>query len=143
MRRELAAALLVLLLFSACGGNDGRSAPQATPCSPPEAAPDTAAVPRELHLAQHATITRVTRRGAAIGVTAVSELSVVELYPPLARAILDAGYSIVSSDNEGFEAEIFFGDDKTTGAYRLREAGCEGQVVVRLLFERERRGAKS
>lgn len=78
------------------------------------------------------------RRQAAIGVTAVSELSVVELYPPLARAILDAGYSIVSSDNEGFEAEIFFGDDETTGAYRLRESACEGQVIVRLLFEQSK-----
>ena len=136
MRRELAAALRLLLL-SACGGNDDSTAPRAAPCSSPVEAPDTRAVPRELDLAEHATITRVTRRGAAIGVSAVSELSVVELYPPLARAILDAGYSIVSSDNEGFEAEIFFGDDKTTGAYRLREAGCEGQVVVKLLFEQQ------
>ena len=67
--------------------------------------------------------------------TAFSELPVVELYPPLARAVLDSGYSIVSSDNEGFEAEIFFGDDSVTGAYRLREAECPDRVIVRLLFE--------
>ena len=73
----------------------------------------------------------------------MSDLSVVELYPPLARSILDAGYSIVSSDNEGFEAEIFFGDDRTTGAYRLREAPCKEQVIVRLLFDQKRaRGRK-
>lgn len=66
---------------------------------------------------------------------AVSTKTVVELYPPLARAILDAGYSIVSSDNEGFEAEIFFGDETTTGAYRLREGPCKDEVTVRLLFE--------
>lgn len=92
-------------------------------------------MPRELRLGRHATITEVRRTDAALGITAVSELSVVELYPPLARAILDAGYSIVSSDNEGFEAEIFFGDDRTTGAYRLREAPCKEQVIVKLLFE--------
>ncbi len=88
---------------------------------------------------RHATIIEITRRRGALGVTAVSELSVVELYPPLARAILDAGYSIVSSDNEGFEAEIFFGDARTTGAYRLREGPCEDQVTVRLLFDEETR----
>mgnify|MGYP006171552471 CR=1 FL=1 len=56
---------------------------------------------------------------------------------PDPRAVLDAGYSIVSSDNEGFEAEIFFGDDSVTGAYRLREAECPDRVIVRLLFEDE------
>lgn len=65
----------------------------------------------------------------------MSELTVVELYPPLARAILDAGYEIVSADNEGFEAEIYFGDDRTTGAYRLRKAPCRQQVIVKLLLE--------
>ena len=81
------------------------------------------------------------RRGDALGITAVSEKTVVELYPPLARAVLAAGYSIVASDNEGFEAEIFFGDDRVTGAYRLREGPCEGEVTVRLLFEEK--GTKS
>ncbi len=99
-------------------------------------------MPHELHLARHATITEVRHRGRALGVTAVSDLSVVELYPPLARAILDAGYSIVSSDNEGFEAEIFFGDDRTTGAYRLREGPCPGEVTVKLLFEQQGRPRK-
>jgi len=105
------------------------------PCEPPVPAPRQQDVPSELQLARHATITDVTRKGTAVGVTAISDLTVVELYPPLARAILDAGYSIVSSDNEGFEAEIFFGDDKSTGAYRLREGPCNEQVTVRLLFE--------
>ena len=104
---------------------------------------DTSAVPDGLHLEDHATVTEVTRHDRAVGIVAVSDLSVVELYPPLARAILDSGYSIVSSDNEGFEAEIFFGDEHTTGAYRLREAPCKDQVIVRLLFDdRGSRGKK-
>ena len=97
-------------------------------------------MPKELKLERHATITDVTMRKGALGVTAVSELPVVELYPPLARALLDAGYSIVSSDNEGFEAEIFFGSDEITGAYRLREAPCGDQVIVKLLFDEGGRG---
>lgn len=130
-------------MISACAGDPG-DAPASRPvCESPRPAADTTRVPSDLLLAEHATITEVTRRDGAVGVVAVSDLSVVELYPPLARAILDAGYSIVSSDNEGFEAEIFFGDDRTTGAYRLREAPCGEQVIVRLLFEETRARGKS
>jgi hypothetical protein len=104
----------------------------------PVPAADIGDVPKELKLNRHATITDVGRKKGALGVTAVSDLPVVELYPPLARAILDAGYSIVSSDNEGFEAEIFFGDESVTGAYRLREDPCGDQVIVKLLFDQGR-----
>lgn len=131
--------LLLLVTFAvtvACGGNTpGGNAASTTACATPPPASDASKAPQQLELQRHATIIDIERRGGALGITAVSTQSVVELYPPLARAILDAGYSIVSSDNEGFEAEIFFGDDRVTGAYRLREGPCEDQVTVRLLFE--------
>lgn len=133
---RLAIPLLLATLALSCS-SDG--SPQVgaspTPCVTPPLASDADEAPKELELHRHATIIDVKRRAGALGITAVSGLTVVELYPPLARAILDAGYSIVSSDNEGFEAEIFFGDDRVTGAYRLREGPCEDQVTVRLLFE--------
>ena len=130
------AALSLATFGLACAGSDSSSAPRSpSPCPTPGPASDADKVPDQLRLAEHATITEVTRRKKALGVTAVSTKSVVELYPPLARAILDAGYSIVSSDNEGFEAEIFFGDETVTAAYRLREGPCKDQVTVRLLFE--------
>lgn len=131
--------ILPLVLMSSCGGGDEGKTAERLECIRPTPAPDIGAVPPQLRLGRHATITEVKSREGALGITAVSDLPVVELYPPLARAILDAGYSIVSSDNEGFEAEIFFGDDSVTGAYRLREAPCGDQVVVKLLFEEEGR----
>lgn len=138
MRTRLAIALSFLVL-SSCGGGSGDTGGAGTPeCLEPVPAADTADMPRELQLDRHATITEVAKKKGALGVTAISDLPVVELYPPLARAILDAGYSIVSSDNEGFEAEIFFGDESVTGAYRLREAPCGDQVIVKLLFDRGR-----
>ena len=135
MRLRLAITLLLATFACSCSSDGSpRAGASPKPCVTPPAA-DTNKVPRQLELDRHATIIDVKRRAGALGITAVSELSVVELYPPLARAILDAGYSIVSSDNEGFEAEIFFGNDRVTGAYRLREGPCEDQVTVRLLFE--------
>ena len=129
-------ALVVLAAASMALANcSEKPEPKAQPCPAPSEAPDLSAVPKQLHLADHATITEVKETAKGVGVTAVSDLPVVEVYPPLARAILDAGYSIIASDNEGFEAEIFFGDDVVTGAYRLREAPCGDQVIVRLLFD--------
>lgn len=142
MRRALAASLLVAALTPACNGDSGPRAERApSPCPGARLADDAGEVPAELRLGRHATITKVRRRGTALGITAVSTKTVVELYPPLARAVLDSGYSIVASDNEGFEAEIYFGNETTTGAYRLREGPCKGQVTVRLLFD-ETKGPK-
>ncbi len=136
MRIGLVGACALVILACACSGGAGPSATRSpTSCPTPGEALDAKKAPAELRLDDHATITNVTRRRNALGITAISTKSVVELYPPLARAILDAGYSIVSSDNEGFEAEIFFGDADVTAAYRLREGPCEDQVTVRLLFE--------
>lgn len=137
--QTLVAILFTLVVMSSCGGRGGEAGRATTPeCVEPVPAPGAADVPAQLKLDRHATITEVDRKRGALGVTAISDLPVVELYPPLARAILDAGYSIVSSDNEGFEAEIFFGDRSVTGAYRLREAPCGDQVIVKLLFDRGR-----
>ena len=130
--------ILTLLLVASCGDGGEEKSAERPECTEPVPAPETGAVPPKLRLDRYATITEVKMKKGALGITAVSDLPVVELYPPLARAILDAGYSIVSSDNEGFEAEIFFGDESVTGAYRLREAPCGEQVVVRLLYEEEK-----
>ena len=126
--------LIALAVATSCGGE---SAPRAElpPCDQHTPSKKSPPIPAEMALDRHATIISVKERGSAIGITAVSELSVVELYPPLARGVLDAGFRIVSSDNEGFEAEIFFGGRDVTGAYRLREAPCKKQVFVRLLYE--------
>lgn len=138
MRTPLAIAL-TLMVMSSCGGDSGGAGKVGTPeCIEPVPVSDVDHVLKELKLHRHATITDVDRRKGTLGVTAVSDLPVVELYPPLARALLDAGYSIVSSDNEGFEAEIFFGDRAVTGAYRLREDPCGEQVIVKLLFDQGR-----
>lgn len=130
--RALAVLTATSMALTGCS-----STPEATPepCSTPSPARDAFAAAEQLRLDDHATITEVKRTTEGIAVTALTDLPVVEIYPPLARAVLDAGYSIIASDNEGFEAEIFFGDEVVTGAYRLREGPCEDQVTVKLLFD--------
>ncbi|MDQ3916367.1 MAG: hypothetical protein M3323_13735 [Actinomycetota bacterium] len=130
-----AAAFLGL---AACSGGDG-AAPGATPCParPTVAAP--ASLPRDLDQTHHGDVVEVGRRRGFSAVTLVSEETVVELYPQLARGLLDGGHEILAGDNEGFEAEIFFGlRDGRTGRYVLREGPCRDQVTLHILYEEER-----
>ncbi|MFN2526615.1 MAG: hypothetical protein ABR505_10220 [Actinomycetota bacterium] len=93
-----------------------------------------AELPTEFALEEFAEITEVIRRPRSLTAEAVTTTSIIELYPPLARSVLDAGFEILASENEGFEAEIFFASKRRTGAYRLREGPCEGLVTIRLLY---------
>ena len=78
----------------------------------------------------------VGRRRGFSAVTLITEESVVELYPQLARALLEGGHEIVSGDNEGFEAEIFFTlRDGRTGRYVLREGPCRDEVTLHILYQ--------
>ena len=68
--------------------------------------------------------------------TLVTQESVVELYPQLARGLVEGRHEILAGDNEGFEAEIFFAlRDGRTGRYVLREGPCEDQVTLHILYE--------
>jgi hypothetical protein len=136
MRRLPAACVALLLLVSGCGGDgDGDAAP--TPCATPVPVDDRdlRLLPRDVPLAEHGVVTEVQIRAGFLGAEAIGQTRIIELYPPLARSVLDAGYDIISSDNEGFEAEIFFARGKyITGAYRLREGPCKDEVTIRLLY---------
>ncbi len=80
------------------------------------------------------------RRRGFTAVTVVTQETVVELYPQLARALLEGGHQIVSGDNEGFEAEIFFAlRDGRPGRYLLREGPCPDDVTVTILYEEKKR----
>ena len=67
-----------------------------------------------------------------------SDELVIEADPPIQRRLLEAGYEIISHDNEGFEAEIFFarGQD-VVGTFTLRNL-CSGQIQIRLVYGSDR-----
>ena len=74
-----------------------------------------------------------TKKFAAVRL--VSETTVVELHPKIARSLIDEGFKIVGADNEGFESEIFVdpGSDRT-GYFQLREGPCKGLITTNILF---------
>jgi hypothetical protein len=130
--------VLVMLLLSACG--NGQPAAMPTPCTSPEPVSDTSSIPSDIPVSDWGTVTKIKKEKKFLVIQAVSDQSVVELHPQIARSLLDSGYEIVGADNEGFESEIFFAPGKgTSGLFRLREGPCKDQVTVTLLIE----GARS
>lgn len=88
----------------------------------------------------HGDVVEVGRRRGFTAVKLISQETVVELYPQFARALLEGDHVIVSGDNEGFEAEIFFTlRDGRPGRYVLREGPCPDDVTVTILYEEKKR----
>lgn len=122
-----------LIVFSACGDNGSSPAAEPTPCTTP-AELSHARLPSDFRLDEFADIVDVEDGRHILRAEAVTTTSIIELYPPLAHSVLDAGFEILAGDNEGFEAEIFFASKRRTGAYRLREGPCEDLVTIKLVY---------
>lgn len=128
------AVIAVPLFVAACGGNEPRAEP--TPC--PRRAPvePPGDVPEVLDQTHRGDVVDVGRRRGFSAVTVITKESVVELYPQLARGLLEGGHEIDAGDNEGFEAEIFFTlRDGRAGRYVLREGPCRDDVTLHILYE--------
>lgn len=135
--RRATAAFLLASLVACGGGPDGPGSSTATPCEETTPLEDLARLPEDLPFEDWGTITYLRRKKGFAVVRLVSDTTVVELHPKIARAILDAGYEIVGADNEGFESEIFFKPQgKETGYFQLREGPCDGQVTTSMIFGR-------
>ena len=132
-------SVAAVLLAAACSGGDGGSSSAPTPCPLPQAKGDEKLLPKDLGLTDYGVVTETTVARGFLSAQIVSETKIVELYPPIARAILDNGYRILSGDNEGFEAEIFFkrGSDANGNLY-MREGPCAGQVTLTLTYGSKR-----
>jgi hypothetical protein len=127
-------ATAIVLILAGCG--DGQPSAAPTPCASPTPVADTSKIPSDIPVADWGTVTKIEKKKKFLVVQAVSDQSVVELHPQIARSLLDSGYEIVGADNEGFESEIFFAPGKgTSGLFRLREGPCKNQVTVTLLIE--------
>ena len=137
----MASSVAVLLLMG-CGGGDGGASAGPTPCPLPAAGGNERLLPEGLDLTEYGVLTEAELKRGFVIARAVSETQIVELYPPIARALVDNGFIILSGDNEGFEAEIFFTRGRNeTGNLYMREGPCTDQVTLKLSVARPR-GAK-
>ena len=136
MRLRFAVLGAALLSLVACGGPSETAEKS---CALPDQAVDLSLLPGDIPLDRWGTVDQVAVEDGFLSARAVTTTPIVELYPVMARATSEAGFTILSGDNEGFEAEIFFErGEGTTGTYRLRQGPCKDQVTIRLLYEAER-----
>ena len=126
----------LLLLCTACSGSGGatRSESEDCPSPAPATATDLKRLPADIPLDRWGVVSDVAITKGFVSATLTTETQIVELFPPVARSLLDAGYETISADNEGFEAELFFSrGPRTTGNLIMREVACD-QVTVKLLY---------
>jgi hypothetical protein len=137
-RRTVSIAALLVLSLAACSGGDG--AEKASVTDPQDCEPKAYSgsklktLPPKLPFDDWGTIIKVTERAGFVGAEVISELTIVELYPEISRAVRDGGYETVSGENEGFEAELFFQKGPNTGTFLLREGPCKEQVTLKLIY---------
>ena len=138
-RTGVIAAGLALCL-SACGSDaDGGSDqapqdPQACATDQPITGAGLDDLPENLPLDEWGAVVEVSKRRGYVGAQAISDLTVIELYPEISRAVRAGGYVTISGENEGFEAELFFQKGDDTGTFLLRKGPCTGQVTIKLIY---------
>ena len=129
-RRPLGLLTSFFLLLGACGGSDAGRA-DLVPC-PEVTAIKVSAPPLErLALDRWGTVTEEERRAGFIGAEAISDRDIVDLYPDIVSSLENDGYVFLGGDNEGFEAEISFKDEKARHiSFALRQHPCSRERVV-------------
>lgn len=125
------AVVLTVVLAGGCGGESNSGAEGR--CHPPTPAGNASALPRALDPTSLGTLTDVVRQDGFVNVTAVAEGSVGGVHERVSRALEEAGYTIVGSENEVVEADVFFARGRaTTGGAKVAQSACPGRVRITL-----------
>ncbi len=128
-------ACALVLSAAGCGSGDGSPrGPRVCSTESPAPDEDLALLPDDIPLDDWGTVVQVAKRRGYVGARAITESTIVELYPQLSKHIRLQGFQTISGENEGFEAEIFFTKGPNTGSFLLRQGPCKGQVTIKLLF---------
>lgn len=144
MPRSRTAVALTMAMLSApalagCGGHEPATPPASEQgaCMTPPPAPSTTALPDDIDLDALGTITRVAPDRDFVNARAVTQGSLERLAAAFSRALDEAGYNIVGSENEVVEADIYFSNPEGgLGAVKFIQGACEGRVVVELFIDR-------
>ena len=134
MTRILALLIALALVGVSCSDGDGsRDSPQALPsgCGLPTPKPglDPSDVPDEWVL-EGAEVTSASKEKGRLVLALNLPYSVVEVMTRYRKIVVDAGYDLVSVDNEVFEAEVFFERGPRVGAVQIRRSACDDASVA-------------
>jgi hypothetical protein len=128
-------AVAVMVLVGCTGGSEKRASPPGLsgtcglPSPDPDSRRDDSLVP-DYFLPEGAEIAKAqAERGGFI--TAINvPLSVGGAFEHYRTAARDAGYEVIQTDNEGFEAEIYLRRGKKVAAIQVRTSTCDDRSIV-------------
>ena len=134
MRATAVAASALVLLLCACSDDDDNPRPGeiAASCGlpTPKRNLDRAIVPEIFLRDGEAVLTSAQReRGGFIAALNVP-LSVTDAFAEYRTLAREAGYRVISEDNEIFEAEIYLRRQGEIGAIQIRRSICEDASIV-------------
>lgn len=146
MRRAgIAAVALVAALPAACstGGSpeassSGGKGGEECGIPKPKETVDASALPGVFSLQDTGVVNRILSFKDGYSVVVQFSLTVEKAYEDYTKALPKAGYEIIGSDYEGFEAEIYLQHTSGTGALQLRQTECDGVILayVKVLGEK-------
>ena len=133
----LLGALLVLLVMLTL---PGCSRAEVATCPPAAALADPPPLSRVIQAPRLGTVTAGQSAEGFVTLTIESDLSVPELTDRLPRSLGRLGHEPLSVDNEGFEAEIYFGGPRSaTSVVRVREdPRCAGRSTLQVSVSDDR-----
>lgn len=132
--KTAAFAALAIVFFGACTNDDdaGRPGEIAASCGlpTPKRNVDPSLVPELFLRGGDAVVTTAQKeRGGFIAAMNVP-LSVTDAFAEYRSLAREAGYQVISEDNEIFEAEIYLRRRGEIGAIQIRRSVCEDASVV-------------
>lgn len=131
----LVALLLALTVLPGCGGSDTAAA-----CPAPTALADPPRLSAVIQAARLGTVVAGQSAAGFVTLTIESDLSVAELTDRLPRSLGRLDHEPLTVDNEGFEAEIYFGGPRAaTSVVRVREdPRCAGRSTLQVSVSDDR-----
>lgn len=135
-KRLLALLVLGLVVFAACGGDEGGASTEGSAarseCDEEMPAPsDIADLPANFPVPGEAVLIGSTQAGPSLVVEGFFQANLEDAFPEYESAFEDAGYDITKDEQEDNDAEIFFAGEGTTGQVNMF-AECEGRTKLRI-----------
>ena len=133
MKRLLALLLVGMLVFAACGGDDGEEneAGARGECAEAPAAGDVASLPADFPSPGEVTLTGESEAGPSVIIEGYFQADLEEAFPEYLEAFEGSGWDVVGDEQEEDDAEIFFERGEANGQVNMF-AECDGRTKLRI-----------